>query len=131
MLHELDLSSNKLSELILPENLGILNQLTTLLFRHNDLVCLPSALSQLASLTRLDVRNNMLLSLPRQLVFAVNILDACSNPMLDPPVEVCEAGLHRMRAYFRDRNHSSPRSLWLPEPPDAKRYPCLLYQQRQ
>lgn len=105
----LDLSSNHLTEL--PEELGDLERLESLLLFQNELKELPKSLGKLVNLRTLWFGNNKIARLPRELLnlrylgwedegtFNLStILEG--NPLEEPPHDICQLGLAAIRDYF-------------------------------
>ncbi|XP_077998440.1 leucine-rich repeat-containing protein 47-like [Glandiceps talaboti] len=75
-----------------PENLGNLSNLTSLILRGNKLTCLPSTLGNLQSLKTLDVSNNELLSLPDEFtqLKTLHTCDISINKLTELPSKMGE-----------------------------------------
>jgi Leucine-rich repeat (LRR) protein len=124
-LRELNLYGNRLSEICnSPQGCcGRSNnnnsKLVVLNVAYNDLVCLPETLFAFPRLESLIASHNFLAVIPQALVLSMSSssspskqheksksprlrhLDVTSNPVTEPPVEVCEQGLHKMRQYYK------------------------------
>ena len=58
----------------------------------------------------LDIKDNSVSHLPKQLcdLHKLKVLDTSTNPLVSPPVEVCEGGLSAIRSYFHSLSSSVP-----------------------
>jgi Leucine rich repeat len=128
-LKELNLYGNRLSEICnIPQGCcsrsnNHNSKLVLLNVAYNDLVCLPETLAAFPRLESLIASHNFLAVIPQGIVLSspkqqqqqhhrnsnnktarlprLRHLDITSNPVTEPPVEVCEAGLHEMRRYYK------------------------------
>jgi Leucine Rich repeats (2 copies) len=101
-LKTLVLYGNRVSQVMLPQNIMLLSSMEYLNIGYNDLAWLPDSMSELPSLRKLDVMNNLLTSIPRAVckMKTIRHIDASSNPIADPPIEICERGICAMRKYW-------------------------------
>lgn len=93
---------NKVTEIVIPDNVGLLPKLYSLDLGYNDLVCLPDNLDQLKSLRVLKVMNNFLSRVPQRVcdMRCLKTIDVSSNPVRQPPIKTCERGVRSMRHYW-------------------------------
>jgi ankyrin repeat protein len=102
VLHELDLSRNRLAAL--PRTLAFFKALRVLDVSHNELAEIPSSVCMCAMLHRIDVSHNKLRRLPLEITSLSHLteLNALDNPALEyPPLEVLDKGLPVILAAMR------------------------------
>jgi len=117
-LEELNMESNKVSEIIIPSNTKLMSKLETLNLSHNDLSYLPEDMDQLKSLRILKVERNFLEKVPMRICdMDIRSIDVSRNPIIMPPIETCERGICSMKRYYHclrseeHFQHKSPKEL--------------------
>eukprot|EP00544_Gedaniella_sp_CCMP2646_P006684 CAMPEP_0202493774 /NCGR_PEP_ID=MMETSP1361-20130828/9983_1 /ASSEMBLY_ACC=CAM_ASM_000849 /TAXON_ID=210615 /ORGANISM="Staurosira complex sp., Strain CCMP2646" /LENGTH=513 /DNA_ID=CAMNT_0049124127 /DNA_START=69 /DNA_END=1610 /DNA_ORIENTATION=+ len=100
-LSDLNMYGNKVSEIIVPQNTGLLSKLETLNLGYNDLAYLPDELDQLKALRTLKLMRNFLERIPMRVCnMDIKDIDVSSNPLIQPPIETCERGMRSMKRYY-------------------------------
>jgi hypothetical protein len=100
-LSDLNMYGNKVSEIIVPQNTGLLSKLETLNLGYNDLAYLPDELDQLKALRTLKLMRNFLERIPMRVCnMDIKDIDVSSNPLIQPPIEMCERGMRSMKRYY-------------------------------
>ncbi len=108
-LWDLNLCSNKISEIDISSNSMLLSKLETLNLGNNDLKCLPEELDQLKALRKLDLRCNSLEAIPKRVCsMKIKDINISSHPIIMPPIEICEQGVHQMQLCY-ERVHKLKR----------------------
>ena len=121
-LEYLDLSNNKIHHIVIPSPNNptsvsfstsdsttptitvteFLPRLEHLNLGFNNLINLPEELVHLSSLRTLKVMNNLLDRIPEAICnMELKILDASSNPLIQPPIETCDRGIEGMKRYYQ------------------------------
>lgn len=90
VLKELDVSYNELEEM--PEGIGEMKSLVTLIANNNCLTKLPLSFSSLHNLQQLNLKENKILCLPSDMHLLLGLRDINfdGNALIRPPVEVCK-----------------------------------------
>ena len=79
----------------------LLSKLEYLDVGYNQLTVLPDEVATLPSLKILKCPNNLIEVIPSSICeMELRVLDVSSNPLVQPPLETCERGLHSMRRYY-------------------------------
>ena len=79
----------------------LLSKLEYLDIGYNKLTVLPDKVATLPSLKILKCPNNLIEVIPSSICeMELRVLDVSSNPLVQPPLETCERGLHSMRRYY-------------------------------
>ena len=100
-LQELNMYSNKVTEIVVPRNPKLLSRLETLNLGYNDLAFLPDELDQIKSLRTLTLNNNYLEKVPMRVCeMDIKTIDVSGNPVIQPPTETCERGICSMKRYY-------------------------------
>ena len=100
-LSDLNMYGNKVAEIIVPHNTGLLSKLETLNLGYNDLTYLPDELDQLKALRTLKLMRNFLERIPMRVCnMDIKDIDVSSNPLIQPPIETCERGMCSMKRYY-------------------------------
>ncbi|WP_108805294.1 leucine-rich repeat domain-containing protein [Aquimarina sp. Aq107] len=97
-LKKLDLSNNNIGFLtnedgIIPDEIGMLSQLTDLNLENNDINSISARMGELVNLKTINLRNNKIMDIPMELgaLTILDILDVSGNLMLNEiPEEVCK-----------------------------------------
>ena len=81
-----------------------------LILYNTNLSLLPSLVSHMTEMEELNIEGNFVSHLPKQLcdLHKLKDLDTRFNPLVSPPVEVCEGGLSTIRSYFHSLSSSVP-----------------------
>lgn len=103
----LDFTNNELN--LIPEDIGNLKLLEILLLFHNKLENLPDSLFTLKKLKTLWIGENQLKKLPHSIVNLRKLdweetqlsSNVSGNPLVDPPLEICEKGIKNIGVYYR------------------------------
>lgn len=106
-LYELDASENSLS--FLPSNLVGLRSLRNLYVSGNELKALPESLARCQSLRSLALSGNLLTRVDDGILELPNLetLWLYDNPLEDPPSEIADRGLERIRIWLHARRRAS------------------------
>jgi len=100
-LQYLDLQHNKLTFLTFPSDPTLLTKLEHLDVGFNQLTAIPAEIVRLPSVKTLKCMNNLIERVRAEICeMDLRVLDVSSNPLLQPPLETCERGLHSMRRYY-------------------------------
>jgi len=100
-LQHLDLYGNKLTCMSPPSDPSLLAKLEYFDVGYNQLTVIPDELAQLPSLKTFKCMNNVIEIIPAAICdMDLRVLDVSSNPLVQPPLETCERGLHSMRQYY-------------------------------
>ena len=101
-LQHLDLYGNKLNCIANPSDILLLSKLEYLDVGYNQLTEIPNEWATLQSLKTLKCMNNLIEVVPAAIceTDVLRVLDVSSNPLVQPPLETCERGLHSMRRYY-------------------------------
>ncbi len=100
-LQALELYGNKISQLTLPRDASELSKLDYLDVGSNILTSIPDDLTKFHSLKTFKCMNNTLEIIPAAVCeMDLRVFDVSSNPLVQPPLETCERGLHSMRRYY-------------------------------
>lgn len=100
-LQALELYGNKISQLTLPKDASELSKLDYLDVGSNILTSIPDDLTKFHSLKTFKCMNNTLEIIPPAVCeMDLRVFDVSSNPLVQPPLETCERGLHSMRRYY-------------------------------
>ncbi|KAL7549708.1 hypothetical protein ACHAWF_012972 [Thalassiosira exigua] len=92
---------NKLTQLTLPQDPSLLAKLEYLDVGYNHLTAIPTSIANLPSLKTFKCMNNLIEIIPAEICeMDLRALDVSSNPLVQPPLETCERGLHSMRRYY-------------------------------
>ena len=69
---------------------------------YNHLTEIPAAITSLKFLKTFNCMNNLIEIVPAEVceMESMRVLDVSSNPLIQPPLETCERGLHSMRRYY-------------------------------
>ena len=68
---------------------------------YNQLTSIPAEIAKLPSLKTFKCMNNIIEIIPAAICeMDLRVLDVSSNPVVQPPLETCERGLHAMRRYY-------------------------------
>jgi hypothetical protein len=113
-LRDLNLCSNRITEIVIPSNTAQLRKLESLNLGYNDLQGLPEELDRLKALRKLILARNFLEEIPLR-VCSMNIkdIDVSSNPIIIPPIEICEQGISQMRLYYEAEHESKGPIAWI------------------
>ncbi|KAL7541201.1 hypothetical protein ACHAXR_010718 [Thalassiosira sp. AJA248-18] len=99
-LQHLDLYGNKMTKMSLPSPC-LRTKLEYLDVGYNHLTAIPDGIANLPSLKTLKCMNNAIEIIPAVICeMDLRVLDVSSNPLVQPPLETCERGLHSMRRYY-------------------------------
>lgn len=91
---------NKLTSLNVPSDPELMGKLEYLDVGYNQLTAIPIELAKLP-LKTLKCMNNLIEIIPAAICdMELRALDVSSNPLIQPPLETCERGLHSMRRYY-------------------------------
>ncbi|SEM10864.1 Leucine-rich repeat (LRR) protein [Aquimarina amphilecti] len=98
ILKKLDLSNNNIGFLtsedgIIPDEIGMLSQLTDLNLENNHISSISSRIGELVNLKTINLRNNVVTDIPKELgaLTILDVLDLSGNLMLNEiPEEVCK-----------------------------------------
>ena len=97
----LDLQHNKLTFLTFPSDPTLLTKLEHLDVGFNQLTAIPAEIVRLPSVKTLKCTNNLIERVRAEICeMDLRVLDVSSNPLLQPPLETCERGLHSMQRYY-------------------------------
>uniref|UniRef100_T1JJ65 Uncharacterized protein n=1 Tax=Strigamia maritima TaxID=126957 RepID=T1JJ65_STRMM len=98
------LSNNQITSLP-PSFFSRLSKLRWLDLRHNQLNCLPWNIGEHSNLTTLLLEGNRLTILPPELGLVPNLrgLNIRNNPLVDPPENILNLGLHGILHYLRQK----------------------------
>ena len=68
----------------------------------NRLTEIPGAITNLKLLKTFNCTNNLIEIVPAEVceMESMRVLEVSSNPLIQPPLETCERGLHSMRRYY-------------------------------
>ena len=100
-LQHLDLYGNKLTSFVTPSDPTLLTKLDYLDVGYNLLSVIPDGIAGLTSLRTFKCMNNAIEIIPAAICdMDLRVLDVSSNPLVQPPLETCERGLHSMRRYY-------------------------------
>ncbi len=99
-LENLNMFDNQIHSLLLPEG-DVLENLITLNLDFNNLVELPEDMTRLKSLKTFQVSNNLITNIPQFICdMSLTELIVTPNPIIQPPLEDCERGIHGIRRYY-------------------------------
>ena len=91
---------NKLTSLNVPSDPELMGKLEYLDVGYNQLTAIPIELAKLP-LKTLKCMNNLIEIIPAAICdMELRVFDVSSNPLVQPPLETCERGLHSMRRYY-------------------------------
>ena len=101
-LQHLDLYGNKLTCMSTPSDPSLLSKLEYLDVGYNHITVIPDEVANLPSLKTFKCMNNAIEIIPAAICekMDLRVLDVSSNPVVQPPLETCERGLHSMRRYY-------------------------------